>query len=68
MIYSGSLFGEVSLGLWVFRNLLQSLSDYYSRCGPSLLGMNPNCLYAEPGDWTWVAAVQGEAANQYTLN
>ena len=28
--------------------------------------MNPNCLYAEPGDWTHVTAVQGEAANQYT--
>ena len=32
----------------------------------SILGMNPNCLYAEPGDWTRVAAVQGEAANHYT--
>ena len=32
----------------------------------SILGMNPNCLYAEQGDWTRVAAVQGEAANQYT--
>ena len=30
------------------------------------LGMNPNCLYAEPGDWNRVAAVQGEAANHYT--
>ena len=29
--------------------------------------MNPNCLYAEPGDWTRVAAVQGEAANHYTI-
>ena len=28
--------------------------------------MNPNCLYTEPGDWTWVATVQGEAANHYT--
>ena len=26
--------------------------------------MNPNCLYDEPGDWTWVTAVLGEAANQ----
>ena len=25
-----------------------------------------NCLYAEPGKWTPVAAVQGEAANHYT--
>ena len=32
----------------------------------SILGMNPNCLYAEPGDWTRVAEVQGEAANHYT--
>ena len=28
--------------------------------------MNPNCLYAKPGDWTQVAVVQGEAANHYT--
>ena len=32
----------------------------------SILGMNLNCLYAEPGDWTQVAAVLGEAANHYT--
>ena len=32
----------------------------------SILGMNPNCLYAETGDWTQVAVVQGEAANHYT--
>ena len=37
-------------GLCVFKHLLQSLSDYHSRCVTSILGMNPNCLYAEPGD------------------
>ena len=28
--------------------------------------MNPNCLYAGPGDSRWVVAVQGEAANHHT--
>ena len=28
--------------------------------------MNPNCLYAEPGDWTQVVTVVGKAANHYT--
>ena len=32
----------------------------------SILGMKLNCLYAEPKDWTQVAAVLGEAANHYT--
>ena len=32
----------------------------------SILGMNPDCLYAGPGDWTRVATVLGEAANHYT--
>ena len=27
--------------------------------------MNPNYLYARPGDWTWVAAVLGEVATHY---
>ena len=40
--------------LCMFRHLLQSLSDYYTMCGPcvamcTILGMNLNCLYAEPG-------------------
>ena len=34
----------------------------------SFLGMNPNCLYAEPRDWTQVTRVLGEAAKHYTNN
>ena len=34
--------------------------------GISIIGMNLNCLYAAPKDWTQVAAVLGEAANHYT--
>ena len=26
-----------------------------------ILSMHPNCLYAGPRDWTWVATVLGEA-------
>ena len=34
--------------------------------GTSILGMNPNCVYAGPKDCTQVAKVLSEAANHYT--
>ena len=34
--------------------------------GTSILGINPNCQHARPGDSTLITRVRGEAANLYT--